>query len=506
MVEKKFGRIAFVSAMLVGFFTHSFIFYNKISYLDDCTYYFGLGATWTSGRWGLGVIAKLQRMLDLQTYSMPIFNGMLTIFFLAVAAALVTKMLRVKNQWDAIAIGSYMVVFPAVTSTFAYMFTAPYYYFSVLLMVAAVYLVHKSKYGAFLAIAMIAFGMGIYQANVGVATALFVLVLLRESREYAFAQNRKVTIRCFLSLVLGIIGYFVCNKFFLYWKGMELSNYQGINGMTSVSVRGLLEGVANAYKLWPRLMRWELFGISNSMLIRGMYAISLILFLGLSLVRLYQVYQEKDAWKLVYNIALLISVPLALGIIYVMTTSSSVNIHTLMIYNIVFLPFYSLVLLRDVEGKGKEFVHKAVLITIVIMSIYYIGLDNCAYLKATYQQENAIAYSQMLISRIKSVDNYSDQFPVLVLGIAEGEDSSIAYESEFNKIKIQGFHTNLYQFIAYYANPRFWELHCGYRIYEPKNPEKYYESKDVEKMPCYPKDGSIQVIDDVVVVKLSNLY
>ena len=121
-------RWAFLSAMLVGFLTHSFIMYNKMSYLDDCIYYFKLGATFPSGRWGLGIIEAILNWLELQPYSMPLTNGLLTIFFIALMAVVLVRMFGVKDSVFAALIGAYMVVFPTVTSTFSYMFTAPSYF------------------------------------------------------------------------------------------------------------------------------------------------------------------------------------------------------------------------------------------------------------------------------------------------------------------------------------------------------------------------------------------
>lgn len=503
-------RYAFLSAMIVGFLTHSFILYNKLSYLDDNTYYFSLGGTWPLGRWGLGVIEEVQKWLGLQTYSMPFINGILTIFFIAVMAVLLVRMLCIKNGLYAVLIGAYMVVFPAVASTFAYMFTAPYYFFGAMLMATAVYLVRRTKYGIIPASLMIAFGMGIYQANIGIATAFFVIVLLCDARKQTFLKNITTAVRCFIGLLTGIVLYFLLNKFFMFVTETELSDYQGINGMTSLSLDGIVSGIVRAYKLWPQLIRWEIVGISNSGLIRLMYAVCLVLFVLFALLYLYQIYKKKDIWNTLYTGVLIVLVPLSIGVIYVMTASSDANLHTLMVYNLFFIPVYPLILLENIEEAAEKklpvWCHKSAVMTIVIMTLFYIGLDNCAYLKANYQQENAIAYSTELISRIKSVENYSDELPVLILGNVDGQDSSIAYEHEFDEIQIQGYHTNMYKFIAYYANPRFWELHCGYKIYPPADPEKIYESEYVKQMPCYPKDGSIQVVEDTVVVKFSNSY
>lgn len=509
-------RCAFLSAMVAGFLTHGFVFYNKISYLDDSTYYFELGATYSSGRWGLGIIEAVKEWLGLQSYSMSSVNGLLTIFFIAIMAMLLVRMLNIKSGVYVVLMGVYMVVFPAVASTFAYMFTAPYYFFAALLMTAAVYFVRKSNYGMVPAVLMIAFGMGIYQANIGVATAVFVIVLICDAKKKNFVENITTAIRCFVSLVLGIVLYFVLNHVFLSVTGTELGDYQGISGMANMSLSNILSGVVKAYKIWPQLARWEIVGISNSDLIQLMYAVCLALFLVLGAVWLYHSYKKKDIWNTLYSCVLFAFVPLSLGVIFVMTASPDTYVHTLMVYNLVFIPIYPLVLLQNLEREALKDIGKKLfgwlqnisIIVICIMIVFYFRLDNTAYLKANYQQENAIAYYTTLVSQIKSAESYSDKMPVLFLGSVDGQDWSIKSPKEFEEIQIQGYHTNMNNFIAYFANTKFWEVHCGYRFSEPSDSEaeRIYESAYVKKMPCYPEEGAIQVIEDVVVVKFSNKY
>lgn len=509
-------RCAFLSAMAMGFFTHGFIFYNKLSYLDDSTYYFSLGATYGSGRWALGVIEAIRNYLELQSFSMPVINGVITIFLIAVMAIFLVRMLHIHNKLYAVLLGAYMVVFPAVTSTFAYMFTAPYYFFATLLMVLAVYGVKKSNWGIVPAILMIAFGMGIYQANIGVATATFVAALLCDAKNHGFAENILRAVRCFVTLVLGIVLYFVLNNVCLNVTGTKLGDYQGISNMADLTVANIFSGVIKAYKLWPQLTRWEILGISNTSLIRGLYAVTLIVFIILGVMYLYEVYKKKDIWNTLYTCALVAVVPLSLGVIHIMTASPGAYVHTLMVYCLIFIPVYPLALLENVEFANLNQVKPQILcwlqnisiVTICLMTMFYFRLDNTAYLKANYQQENAVAYYTTLFTQIKSAENYSDRMPVLFLGSVDGQDWSVKSPKEFESIQIQGYHTNMNNFISYFANTKFWEIHCGYRFSVPRESdiEKIKEMQYVKKMPCYPNDGAIQVIDDVVVVKFSKKY
>ena len=90
---------------------------------------------------------------------------------------LLVELLQIRQKSYAVLLGALLIAFPAMASLFAYMFTAPYYMFAVLLMIVAVYTAVRYPYGYLPAIVIIAFSMGIYQTYFGVATSLFVLIL-----------------------------------------------------------------------------------------------------------------------------------------------------------------------------------------------------------------------------------------------------------------------------------------------------------------------------------------
>jgi len=507
-------RYTFVSALITGFLTHSFIFYNKISYADDSRHYFNLGSTYASGRWGLGVIEKIREIFGLQNYSSSLINGVVSVILLAVFALLLVRLLDIKRTLDAVLIGAYVVIFPTVTSTFAYMFTAPYYFLATLLMVLAAYMVGKSWWGMLGASVCVCFGMGIYQAYFCVAASLFVMRLIVEAKDKNFISNIQTAIRYFVSLVAALLGYFGLNKFFLYITETELGDYQGISSMTSVSLTGIIDGVIDAYRSVWHLKEADFVGVSHEGLIQKLYYLCFVIMLVSVVLYLIWIYKKHNIWNMLYVGVLCTMLPLAMGLIHVMIASSGAYIHTLMIYSYVLIPIVPLMLLniledQDIKEKGKcvlIWVKNAAVIVLCMMIVFYFRLDNLAYLKADYQQENAKAYFTVVLSEIKGTEGYSDEYPVVFLGNLDGMDWSIRTPFEFNEIKLQGYHTNMNQFISYFADVKFLVQHCGYSYSQPSDMQKIYESEYIRKMPCYPDDGAVQVVDEVVVVKFSNAY
>ena len=247
MEKAKEKWCAALAVFVCGFMAHGYFFTNKISYHDDSCYYFGVGMTFGSGRWALGLIQKVMNKVGFLNYSSSWWNGGLCILLTAVCAVLLVDLLQIRQKSYAVLLGALLIAFPAMASLFAYMFTAPYYMFAILLMIVAVYITVRYPYGYLLAIVIIAFSMGIYQTYFGVATSLLVLILLRDMEDRNFAQNVMEAFKYLFTLLGGMLLYFLCNRVCIKIFQITLVEYQGINNMANVTLRSLIGSVKRAY-------------------------------------------------------------------------------------------------------------------------------------------------------------------------------------------------------------------------------------------------------------------
>ena len=69
MEKAKEKWCAALAVFVCGFMAHGYFFTNKISYHDDSCYYFGVGMTFGSGRWALGLIQKVMNKVGFLNYS-----------------------------------------------------------------------------------------------------------------------------------------------------------------------------------------------------------------------------------------------------------------------------------------------------------------------------------------------------------------------------------------------------------------------------------------------------
>lgn len=505
MEKAKEKWCAALAVFVCGFMAHGYFFTNKISYHDDSRYYFGVGMTFGSGRWALGLIQKAMNKVGFLNYSSSWWNGGLCILLTAVCAVLLVELLQIRQKSYAVLLGALLIVFPAMASLFAYMFTAPYYMFAVLLMIVAVYTAVRYPYGYLPAIVIIAFSMGIYQTYFGVATSLFVLILLRDMEDRSFAQNVMEAFKYLFTLLGGMLLYFLCNRVCIKIFRITLVEYQGINNMANVTMRSLIGSVKRAYLGFFQPIFQDLCGISSHRTIRFLYLLIYIIAGGLVIKQLCK--KEIELWNRIYFFVLCCMIPLSLNIIYVMSVSDKTVIHTLMIYPYLIGLLYPMVFLKKENLHHKIWKSISMLYCVVaaLLSVYYMKLDNVAYLKADYQQQTAISYYTEVISQIKDLDGYNSKMPVLFYGTAGSKDESIPEQWQFDVVDLQGYGNNMHDFIAYYANKDFIELHCGYTYQEPENRDSIISSMQFQEMPQYPCDGSIKIIDGVVVVKWSNI-
>ena len=124
MEKAKEKWCAALAVFVCGFMAHGYFFTNKISYHDDSCYYFGVGMTFGSGRWALGLIQKVMNKVGFLNYSSSWWNGGLCILLTAVCAVLLVELLQIRQKSYAVLLGALFIAFPAMASLFAYMFTA----------------------------------------------------------------------------------------------------------------------------------------------------------------------------------------------------------------------------------------------------------------------------------------------------------------------------------------------------------------------------------------------
>lgn len=72
------------ATLVFGVLAHGSALFNKYSMVDDPQYLFGMGYTFRSGRWFLGILGSLVRWFTgSPNFSLPLYSGILCLAVLA---------------------------------------------------------------------------------------------------------------------------------------------------------------------------------------------------------------------------------------------------------------------------------------------------------------------------------------------------------------------------------------------------------------------------------------
>lgn len=503
-------RITFFSALIMGIISQGMGLFNKFSCRDDIGDLFEIGATVSSGRWGLQLIGDIEKAFygGVGHYSLPLINGTLSILLIGAAAVIIVSMLDIRSEGACIFTGGLMAAFPVITSIFTYMFTAHYYMFAMFLAVAGADLICRgdSLCRKLLGIAAVTLSIGIYQAFIPMCLCLMVCRLLLEIDDRAPAKKTLLRMLTLTACSIAFVGlYFLINSIVLKATGTSLTDYKGISSMgAGTPLSEYLSRVKRAYREFFLPDR----SASYSMLPDHLYYVYLFTVICLVIafcVCLFRIFRRQAASGILYGVTGL-AFPLAVNFIIVMTGEP----YTTTVYSQVF-PFIAAVWAADRIVSGRaELLHpgaagkhlsRLCLVYCAAVLLVYAHYDNACYLKIVFSQEEAKSYFTTLVTRIKSTEGYKDEYPVAFINIYDSSDSTVTDIPEFDAIRMPN-NKGMSVLVSDYAYFDFLNRWCGFSPVKADSLQ-FADDPQVQQMPCYPDDGSIRVIDGTVVVKFA---
>ena len=492
------NRIPLTASFVWAALAYMFAFTNKLINHDEAGQLFSKGATVSSGRWGLGLMDII-----FPNVSMPWIYGVFTVFFVAIAICLIIHLFQIRSRVIQVLLAGCIMVFPSLIGTIGYMFTSSSYALSFLLAVLSVFLIRKWIWLP--ALVCLVGSISIYQSYVSVAASLLVLVLIRmllTGEDPLPVLKRGIGYVLFLVVSLGL--YYLANQIILTIKHISMSAYAADS--ISLTPGYLLNGIRLAYLNFGRFFYWAHHRLIPTPLSQKLH---LLLFAGTFLLLfLWGRRQEAPcAFRFSLLIVLIGILPLAINCMYLITAENS--IHTLVLYS--FIAVYILaavaadLFLEDVQDKKlPELLRRLavdsialVLSGIVVINVY---VANTAYLNMHLRYENAYAFYTSLTAQIRQMPEFREGTKLAVVG---------SWQSP-------GFYNGHLEFTDYlmgvkgflpsdYSACRFLEFYIGFPAVfaSDAETEAIRQTEAFRNMNVYPYYGSMDVIDDTIVVKLS---
>lgn len=510
----KSDKAAFLWALLFGVMTHLYAFTNKLYNYDELYSTpgsFGVGKE--NNRWFLELLGHFMSKIFGGSYSLPLFNGVLSVILLAFSALLVVRMFGVKSKLFAGMIGGFMVSFPAVTCMFFFMYTSFFYSISIFFSILSAYLVlkfPKSFTCNLISVVLLACSLGIYQAYFPNTVCLFVISVILMGAFGEKGQTAKQVLfrglHYVLVLILGMVVYFVLNMGFKsYWRGTgSMADYQGMESMGQITMDELMRGIQLCYYKFVGLTGREVMYLNTAQIVRKSFLCILLLLGGSALFLLFV---KKGEWgKKLLMLAGLLVFPVALFLVHIMAPTAS--IYTLMGYPVVFLPVFLAVWVdrfyREIGNPRIVTVGMQWLATILsaVILFVYVWYGNGCYMSMEYTKSHDLAYFETMVTQIKSLEGYKDDMPVVFIG-NEIEDAT----NQLGSLLQDAFSMDgkLESNVNAYSRIHIITKYLGFapKIGSDEEALEWMERKEVKAMSCYPDDGSIQIIDGTIIVKLS---
>lgn len=477
---KKF-RLPFLSGLILGLFAHGYCFTNKLLNADETAAIFSKGADVTSGRWGLVLSSSI-----FPDMSMPWIYGIISLVLLSAAACVAIEVFRLKSPVLQVLSAGAMVVFPAQTGTFCFMYTSAPYALALLLAVVTVYLCKRGgKLSYAFAVLSLSLSLLIYQAYISITASFFVILLIQMLSDDARLKHVLITAAKYFAVLLASLGIYLAVTALI--KAIGGNEYQEYETFADGSI---LYRVRIAYSSFVRVFISGYFGFVNSTL--SLIA-HIVCGLTVTAATVVTVKKQRDIKKTALTIILLMLFPLSINCLYII---ASVNI----IHSVSQFGFMAIYFLTAVEADlliGKSIVWRdgaiAALAIIIVCNIFF---ANKVYLKMFLEYENAYAFYNTLMMQVMETPGFSEYTVIDIVGNESRTDREL---KEIDTKNLTGPNGSL---VDSYTRCDFIKNYLGLDLYIYR--EDIIWADWFYDMPSYPDSGSIVMRpENRIIVKLS---
>ena len=498
-------KAAAASALASGVIVHAFALVNSIHNYDDILQQpTGYGAGITLGRWLLTVLGDIFTDILGMGYNLPAVNGLAFIVLIALSAALLVNILQIRHRRSAVLIGCLMATFPTVCAAMAFRYVAPYFGLSLFLSVLGAWWAGRKKIGLPLSALCIGCSMGIYQAYVPVSIGIFLLLLMKDALEEDAALSKLIRKGLFYCgcLLLGVAVYFVGLRTCLaVYPDAFLDTYQGVSTMGQITPSRLPSLI---WKAWSNGVFFPLKNHYNLTPSKALRITWLVLYFVIGCLSLFVLFTRKVR-RLPGLFFCLIALLFPLGVNFIEIMCPDGIVYTLMVYALVLFACVPLLLLElvpeDQQMEQRRFsALLALLLSIIVLyNGYYSNVNYTALYFSNRQVEN---FAAGLVGRMQAAEGYTpDKRWVFTGTVQDTRFYDIWHNAPMYGGLIGCSANGLLRSTYSYLN--WFSAYVGVETPIATEEERKRIESDprFQQMPYYPSEGSVQIIDDYVVVK-----
>lgn len=493
--------LVIISTVIAGLIAHGFAMANFIGSKDALGVYDGLGNLSDSGRWGLELISLFVKFLfGGIILPIPYLNLILSIIFIVVGNIFIIKIIDIKNKIIIGLLSCIMVTYPSFVHSALFIYVTPYYMFSLCLSIIAAWCFTLCNLKSYIAaVGLIVFSLGIYQAYLpmtGVLILIYLVVEALNNKNWKILVKRELTI--FLAVLIAVAAYILISKAVCFVKGIELNKYKGISSMGSVSLTELLQRILRTY-YYSIGFPFKTFQKINP---NPLSKLCIIIIYIVLMYKVISILTNKNINKInrILILATVLLFPICMNGIYIMVPDKE-TINTMMCYSTagVFILALIIVCGGQISNWKTNIWSQTTLIASVVLIFEFLWYANGTYISIYNTINKTKNYYEILISRIESIQGYSEEIPISIIGILESDEFvSISGMEQFQLTNsLIGSRLSESWALESYLGRDF-----GFSpIWEDIDLNNEENKRIVDSMPTYPSYGSIKIVDGHIVIK-----
>lgn len=501
----------FLTSIIVSAIVYSLLMCNQLVNRFDGLWH---GSISYANDWELSIGRWCLRFLDKARFYLspdPI-TSLLTLTVFSLAIILVLDLFEVSQKIIAIFISLLFLINASVCVTLSYRFTSFNYAVSCFLAILAAWFVIKikKKWSAVIAALIIAIMLGCYQANIGCTCLL--LLLYVPFRLYKADITPKELLQYIgkssLTLVLGGISYFLVLYVNLEYYNVVMNTYNG------ASKYGVVEMLSNLPKSILDTYRDFIYYFSNEGIRTNIFSEKIYLIIGTILLiaigyGILKVFHTNKLYAFIYLLCFSI-IPIACNASILAAYDSRTSIQMTMPMALCIPALLCFV--SNIKLKEHVFVYIAKLITTVTLSLLLYG----NYIMVQYDQQamymglvSTKTLATQISERLYQLDLFYPEYQYCFIGkpsenVLFNRNDVIMKANDYARFGDLGILPDCVR-QSWYG---FWtnEMGVNVKVVDDNWYTQAIGNETIRQMPNFPATGSCALINDVVVVKISDSY
>ena len=495
----------------IGLISHAGIWLYKIASTDcNSAGLFHYTPDWevTLGRWLIPVVDGIRYYL-----SVPFFVGPLAVLLFAIGTTLVLNILEIESDIFRYVIGAFLMVTPCVGNTLMFYYCADSYALSMIFACLFVMFMKKefSIKNFLIAVVLLIMSLGLYQAYLGVAAVLCAGVLIVEILDGKATELEivKKAIYMATSALVSLLLYYGISRIIVNTRDLSLAGYGGADNVSKTSLLDVKIAVALAYQKFVYLF----WGLSQSKyhsfyrihiysgLVSGIFACVFI-----TIIITKKIY--VSTFKTVALAVLTLLMPLLCGSIMLIVKGHDIHILMCQSYFVI-IAFIAAVVLRTRTTMGNIAIINGVslgtLILIALMGFELTAINNSTYEYNHIVRNNMVSTLNRVLTQAECMEGYTEETEFAFAGRPANGYPVDSYLEKMSFLETSTLYSNEYRFnIAVMDNILKEDIGCAVKICDEDTFKQLVSSEEFKNMPKYPDNGSLKLVDDVILVKFSD--